>query len=75
MTDKYERQAKKARRQRRKQRSCTFKVRHETESDARKVAQVARGGGVYRCRNCGGWHVFGAPLDKVRRVPKRRSNR
>jgi hypothetical protein len=60
--------------------SCTGKVRHATQHDAKKaVRNMGRRNlkgavKVYRCRRCGGWHVGGV-LRPVPARPARRAHR
>ncbi|KQT52202.1 MULTISPECIES: hypothetical protein [unclassified Aureimonas] len=50
-----------------RRKSCTSKVRHETEGSAwgvvRNLIRKGKGDGLraYRCGNCSGWHV-GHPI-------------
>lgn len=68
MADKYATKARESRRDRRRDRSCTFKHRYATEADA-----MARwNGGAYDCRHCDGWHRTGEPVSKLRRIPRRK---
>lgn len=59
-----------------KEKSCTGKIRHGSQRQARDHARELQVTGepwvmAYRCRYCGGWHVGHAP-EKLRQKLKKR---
>lgn len=60
-----------------RRKSCTRKVRYETENDAKTEVisnSAIRGCLVYKCRFCNGFHI-GHPNSKIRKKMNARKNR